>query len=245
MTLLFQRRCPSLVSLILFLTVMATVSTAQARAFTLTGEGSLLPGSAVWNPSTSPAIPGPGIDNATLMPGWPITLPVSGSSLNFGPSRGLVLADIDLDGKQDVIASSTNSLVYAWDLTGTPLPGWPVTVTLMPQYAPSVADLDGDGTLEVIQATRGATSGGMIYVFNHDGTAMTGWPKAVGTKGNYATASMTCVDLDGDGTLEIIAGERDYPIGHLWVFNHDGTSFPGKWPVALDHVPTASATVAK
>ena len=228
---------------VLLLVLIVNTAGAQHRAIIQTGQGEPIPGTTFITPTAAPRLAAPAADNATLMPGWPLTVQLASGGLMFAPSRGLALADLDLDGTQELIVSPTESKVYVLDIHGKSLPGWPVAVTLMPQYAPSVGDLDGDGTLEVVQATRGTTTGGMIYVFNHDGTSMPGWPKAVGTKGNYVTASMTLADLDGDGTLEIIAGERDYPIGHLWVFRHDGTTFPGKWPVALDHVPTASATV--
>lgn len=210
----------------------------------VTDAAAAIPGVTVVDRTPAPGASTPAaLMGATPMPNWPIRVPRVTSPFNFGPSRGLVLADLDADGKLDVIASSTDSKIYAWDHTGTPLPGWPVTVQLMPQYAPSVGDVDGDGDLEVVQATRGLTNGGQVYVFNHDGTTLPGWPKSVGSNGNYVTASITLVDLDHDGKLELICGERDYPVTKLWVFRHDGSVYPGAWPVTLDHVPTGSATV--
>jgi hypothetical protein len=51
------------------------------------------------------------------------------------------------------------------------------------------------------------------------------------------------VDLDDDGCCEIVVGERDYPIGRVYVFDGDGQLLQG-WPQELDHVPASSAGAA-
>lgn len=61
--------------------------------------------------------------------------------------------------------------------------------------APTLVDLDGDGSLEIIVGT----SVGFIYVLSADGKVA-----LVGTA--HAFATPTLVDLDGDRSLEIIVG---------------------------------------
>ncbi len=172
------------------------------------------------------------------MPGFPTSM---GGSASFSPLRGLVFADLNGDGYLEIITSSTDNRIYAWDYTGTPMPGFPVNTIAMPQYAPSVADLDGDGDLEIVQFTRGATSGGRLYVLDHMGNVLPGFPLSVNN--NNLANCPTLYDLDGDGVMEIIAGERDWPLGYLHIFRIDGSEWGGNWPVALDHVPTGSAAV--
>ncbi|MCB9891487.1 MAG: VCBS repeat-containing protein [Planctomycetes bacterium] len=176
-----------------------------------------------------------------LEPGWPVTVSAN-SGGNFHPTRGVAFADLDLDGRLEIIRPSTDGFVYVWRHDGTNFPGWPVFVTAMPQTAPAVADLDGDGIPEIVIATRGLTSGGRAYVFRADGTAAPGWPKSF-NNGNVE-ATPTLVDLDGDGVLEILWQERAYPIGYVRATYLDGTPYPGNWPYALDHVPTGTPAVA-
>jgi hypothetical protein len=180
-----------------------------------------------------------GCDELPLMPGWPVKVT---SNPQFGPSRGAALADLDHDGRLEIIRASTTNQLHIWKHNGTPYPGWPRTLSGMGQYAAAVADVDRDGTCEISVATRGMTSGGMVYLFAADGTSKPGWPFSGLVGGNFNDAP-TLADLDGDDTLEVIIGERDYPIGHLHVLNHRGQAFPGAWPCSLDHVPATGAAV--
>jgi len=211
----------------------------QASIMTLTDQADAVPGLATVRPCDAPPPP----ENSTCgeipqMPGWPITI---GGAANFAPSRGLVFADLDGDGDLEVIASSTDSRVYAWDYTGAALPGFPVSTIGMAQYAPSIGDIDNDGDPEIVQCTRGPTSGGRLYVIDHQGNVVPPFPISINN--NNVAACPSLHDLDNDGQLEIIVGERDYPIGYLHIFEPDGSEWTDGWPVELDHVPTGTAAV--
>ena len=72
-------------------------------------------------------------DQGTIMPGWPIKLTDRyGETLPATPpgagvlNPALSVADLDHDGRLELIASSRTKL-YAWRLDGTDVPGWPVT----------------------------------------------------------------------------------------------------------------------
>ncbi|MBV6458347.1 MAG: hypothetical protein HONBIEJF_01474 [Fimbriimonadaceae bacterium] len=177
-------------------------------------------------------------DEPPQMPGWPRT---TGSHVNFAPARGVVFADLDGDGKKEILAPSTEGKLFAWKLDGSLAAGFPVSTIGFPQYPPSVGDLDGDGNVEIVQTTRGFTNGGRLYVFNKNGQVLSGWPKSIGN--NNVEYSATLADLDRDNHLEIIVGERAYPIGRLHVFEKDGSEWGGNWPVTIDHVPTMTASV--
>ncbi|MEO0081996.1 MAG: VCBS repeat-containing protein [candidate division WOR-3 bacterium] len=174
-----------------------------------------------------------------IMPGWPKE---TSTSANFAPSRGIALADFDGDGRLEVIMPSTAGQLHVWKYDGTYYPGWPRTLPGMGQYAAAVADIDLDGEYEVAVCTRGMTSGGAVCVFTEGGTPKPGWPFTGLVGGNFSD-SPTLADLNGDDTLEIIVGERNYPIGHLHVLTHRGTEYPGAWPCSLDHVPAMGAAV--
>jgi hypothetical protein len=172
------------------------------------------------------------------LPGWPIAV---GGNPTFAPQRGLVFVDLDRDGDKDVLCSSTDGKVHAWDFSGAALPGFPRQLTGYAQAVPSVGDLDGDGRLEIVQTTRGITSGGRLYVLDDTGATLPGFPKSI--NGNNLEDAPTLVDLDDDGQLEIVVSERAWPIGYVHVLERDGTPWGGNWPVAMDHVPTCATAV--
>jgi hypothetical protein len=78
-----------------------------------------------------------------------------------------------------------------------------------------VADIDGDGELEIIGA---AWEDANLYVWKLDGTRLDGWPRSLIGPPNWG--SPVIADLDGDGDLEIavVSGNR----GRLFAWHHDG-----------------------
>jgi hypothetical protein len=105
------------------------------------------------------------------------------------------------------------------------LPGWPLSVGEV-EATPTVADVDGDGALEVAFSGLGAYP--LSYVVRHTGEALPGWPYRTGGTGNTPTLA----DLDHDGRLEVLISA-----GQLWVLDSLGHVLPG-WPTGLLGAPT-------
>jgi len=132
--------------------------------------------------------------DSDLLPGFPVRLVASGEA---SPKT----ADLDGDGKREIIVATGGGMVHAIRGDGKPLPGWPVKVNYYPGLdpkksdnhresaafksksvspeahsnviaAPAVGDLDGDKKLEVVIASYD----GGIYVIGADGKVKTGWP---------------------------------------------------------------------
>jgi hypothetical protein len=140
------------------------------------------------------------------------------------------VADLDGDGAMEVIGSAY-SIVVLDGATGTLMwrmksghdrsePGasnvgrtWPGVV---------VADVDGDGELEIVTAH----SGGCVSVYNHEGYFEHGWPKQ---PTSHELRGLAVYDLEGDGTLEVIVTGAVYNKVNTWVYEHNGTLRPG-WP---------------
>jgi hypothetical protein len=84
------------------------------------------------------------------------------------------LADIDGDGKINVIAGSGGYFIHAWDVDGKEAPGFPKFTGGWVLATPAVGDLDGDGKLELVVNTRN----GWLYAWRTDGPAdgRVDWP---------------------------------------------------------------------
>ncbi|MBI5506095.1 MAG: VCBS repeat-containing protein [Deltaproteobacteria bacterium] len=193
--------------------------------------------------------------------GWPVQtalLPLVTASPSLQPAalgsdfHSAILApvavgDLDGDGFEDVVAADLDGSVYAFAADGSALPGFPVT--LNPVYsapsirneanrldaavsaAPTLADLDGDGKLEILVAAHDRH----LYAWKYDGTSLAGFPalivdqermasvdatthqvswkldggQPVGSIGTKLLSSPAVGDLDGDGDLEIVLGSNE------------------------------------
>ncbi|HMT10774.1 MAG TPA: T9SS type A sorting domain-containing protein [Ignavibacteria bacterium] len=158
---------------------------------------------------------------------------VSGTSFEGG-----IACNMDSDGELEIVYN-IGYTVQAWNFDGTPVPGWPQTVASYAlEGAPAFGDIDGDGQDEIVVTNHGLTSGGFIYAFEKNGTAVTGFPINHG----YSTRTPVLANLDNSGGLEIIVNKRIYPLGEVWVYRGNGTVYPG-WPKGMGHVPASSAAV--
>jgi hypothetical protein len=167
------------------------------------------------------------------MPGWPKQMPAQPT---FAPT-GVILADMDGDGDCEILGGTTLCAFYIWDYQGNLLPGWPKTGIEEIQTKAAVADIDTSFPgLEIIVPGRTNT----LYAWHIDGTNVPGWPQIVGETGGLKSAVI--FDIDGDGDLEIILGQRYYPDGWVRVYHHDGTPYAG-WPKAVDYMCVATPSV--
>jgi hypothetical protein len=90
------------------------------------------------------------------LPGWPVR--VGHVTFNGSP----VLADVTGDGQPEVLAAgwdpgiTSRVVVVALELSGRPAPGWPTVIEgeEVMGSSPLVADLDEDGTLELVLVTE-------------------------------------------------------------------------------------------
>lgn len=115
-------------------------------------------------------------------------------------------------------------LVGGWDAaSGDWLPDWPRPVegwTIV--TGPAIADVDGDGSSEVIAGS----SGNVLHAFREDGSEPAGWPKDTA---GWLLAVPSVGDVDGDRLLEVVAVTRD---GWLYVWDTPTRAEPAalQWP---------------
>ena len=157
--------------------------------------------------------------DGTLLPGWP----------QYSRSYKVTIADVDNNGRNDVISLTDGGQIFVRDYQGNFLPGWPVNLAVgggsFISYA-AVGDLDnnGDNELVVLQMSTPYN----LFVLNSDGSMASGWPIQVNPAAVGASIFSYPVigNIDDDADLEIIALDSD---GNVHAFNPDATPVTG-WP---------------
>ena len=160
------------------------------------------------------------------------------------------VADLDGDGAVEIVAASAEGQVYAWSAEGERLPGWPVAIVGDARErndgdhtyddgimgAPTLADIEGDGELEIIAAGLDSR----LYAWHRDGQPVEGYPIEVchpencGLRGRRIITSVTAGDFDGDGDLDLGLGSNETLDGGRYSLSfafdaRSATLLPG-WP---------------
>lgn len=185
-------------------------------------------------------------EDGSLLPGWPVYLP---GLITSSP----VVGDMNNDGKDEIVVGLTyssnifpdNSLggLYAFDRNGNILPGWPVEKGWNFWSTPALADVNGDGYLE-ISASR---LGFQTYLFRYDGTVMNGWPQTTGWNDYYGSVMG---DINADSKVDVVttAGSGFYSYygrqndGGVYAWNTDGSMISG-FPKATEEDAQAPAVL--
>jgi subtilisin family serine protease len=170
------------------------------------------------------------------LPNFPVTV---GNAANNGAYA--VLGDIDDDGDREIVVTCAGfsdpngAVVAAYHHTGIPVTGWPKTFQALLMSPPVLADIDGDGSLEIAAGVGTLEGRGTLQVWNGAGALMPGWP--VSTPATVSTSLPFNVPIvfnaDSDHRGELFAGrihenyliERFIPFGRaLQAMEHDGAT---------------------
>ena len=144
-------------------------------------------------------------------PGWPVNFHMPG--VEYSVTGGPFIGDLDLDGNNEYLISGAWD-IFAFRFDGSIQPGFPIHLQEDSTHnfwnngaPPSMADLDGDGYLEIM------TSGdnwsplnplnfrGFLAIYEHDGTEKPGWPHYFEQLSILHTP--TPADINGDREIEI------------------------------------------
>ncbi|DAC71946.1 MAG TPA: hypothetical protein DSN98_07765 [Thermoplasmata archaeon] len=178
------------------------------------------------------------------VPGWPkytdgviFTSPATGDIDNNGDVEIVVGLQFAGSAPDDRFGG-----LYAFDKNGNVLPGWPFEKGWNFASAPSLADFDDDGDLEITASRLGFYT----YVIHHDGALASGWPQQTTWNDYYSTI---IGDINNDNIPDILttAGDGFYPSiyqhGGVYAWNYDGTPIPG-FPKVTDVDAQGPATIA-
>lgn len=147
-----------------------------------------------------------------------------------------VIADLDADGKKEIIASSSQDYLYILDLNGNLIRDIKIgdghvceDYSMGRLTSPAAYDLDNNGDLEIITAD---SDGKRLYIYEHTGDPYIQvdslWPVEIGAGCSEFKSSPAFGDIDKDGDIEIIIA-RD---GTVYAFEKNGKNVFG-WPVIV------------
>jgi len=141
---------------------------------------------------------------------------------NLPYTRSVVVGDINGDNDLDIIASSStyNRVVWYENLDGQGTFSYANIIgnNVMDAWEVKVADLDGDGDLDVIATNRGNNT--LSWFKNLDGQG-TFSPELIINNNAISVYAIQTADVDGDGDIDVLANSSSfgYP---AWYENLDG-----------------------
>ncbi len=155
---------------------------------------------------------------------------------NIAPEPRLpVLADMNGDGALDILIASGQTLYLFHNLSGTFGLAHTPTLGLEHYGAPAVADLDGDGSPEVVIGWTG-----VIQALN--ATLNSRW---VYTTGGINPSTVSVANLDADPSPELVLFSKtsgpNAEVGRVFALNHDGSLL---WSQPAKDTTSSSAGVA-
>ena len=155
-----------------------------------------------------------------------------------------VLADLNNDSELEIIfcgrgkaSASISAGIHALNLQGEEIEGFPFELPSTPAFTPTVADIDGDGSLEMFVSTTTA-----LYCVSHTGEELYRVDSEEAYK--YSYQSPLVVDFEGDGNWSIVGACHGDNPNHYVRDAHTGEYLAG-WPKPVSYWTYSAPTVVK
>ncbi len=140
--------------------------------------------------------------------------------------------DFNHDGFYEVLSSYSAPPPYAGvglfnGRTGLPLLSEtdPVIILQQEVFSTAIADFDNNNSSEIISLGKDTTGDLTLWVKTQMTEDYPGWPIQINDIEGWLISAMTLADLDLDGNPEIMFTAFWFDIGHLFIFNSDGTPY--------------------
>ena len=153
---------------------------------------------------------------------------VSDATLRINTAASVAVGDIDLDGKNEIVAcDSSGAKLIAFENDGA-FKWRSLPLETINWGAPALADLDGNGTPEIVVGRQ---------VLNNDGSIRWTGSGGRGSQSNVGPLALVA-DVNMDGNPEVVAGNTVYtasgaifwqaalPDGYNAIANFDDDTFP-------------------
>ena len=155
-----------------------------------------------------------------------------------------VLADLNNDGTLEIIfngrgkaSASISAGIHAWNLQGEEMEGFPFEMPSTPAFTPTLADIDGDGFLEIFTATTS-----VLYCISHTGEELYTVDGQEAYK--YSYQSPLVVDFEGNGEWSLVgACHGDHP--NHYVRDARSGEYRINWPKPVSYWTYSAPTVVK
>ncbi len=112
------------------------------------------------------------------------------------------VADLDGDGRLEIVVGSWDGNLYIWRDDGRAFPGWPIRARDQIISSTALVDLDGDGMLDIVVGSKD----GRLYGWTTQGQTLPGFPFELGAA---VFSSPWVGDLEGDGRADVVVGANN------------------------------------
>ena len=156
------------------------------------------------------------------------------------------IADINIDGKMEILLPTYEGRIYGWNSSGIALSGFPIITGSRIRGHLTLGDLNKDGDLEIAVGLNSPSPGigAKVAIYNPNGTLFWSKNTACAVLTLYCSISgIMMSDIDNDTYLEIIVGTTNrilttsdpaYYVPNLYIWEHNGELKTG-WPNEDDH----------
>jgi hypothetical protein len=165
--------------------------------------------------------------DTTSLPGFPVYL---GGPITSSPAVGYLdgLSDTELD----IVVTSNSESLFVIRPDGSLRPGFPRWLRVAGTSkapSPALADMNGDGYLDIVVAT----TNGFILVYNRNGSSFFPWSgiRFSSLGGSASESSPVVADINGDGKPDVVIGDENSTLAA--VSGATGTMLPG-FPITLN-----------